>query len=201
MSAVRGFVLAAFALACAGCSAVGTYFADRGRDAIDIIDLRYGDGMGLGLQVDATMFFGTGLGYSKGEWTRTWYGRHAVDTDNAEFFGWLVSSEMNLATCMDNSADGWNNVLLFNFAILGRADWIGGEEWFAGRSRTVPGMETFRVGLALFVPGGHGGLYVNLGEIVDFLGGLATFDLANDDGVVKGPVPPPAPASGMPPRP
>ena len=182
---MRGFVLAALALACSGCASVGTYFADRGRDLIDIVDLRYGDGMGFGLQVDATMFFGTGLGYSKGEWTRAWYGRHAVDTDSAQYFGWIVSSELNLATCMENSADGWNQVLWFNFAVLGPADWRGSERWFAGESRTVPGLDTFRVGAALFLPGVHGGLYVNMGEIVDFFGGLFTFDLANDDGVPK----------------
>ena len=201
MSAVRGFVLATLALACTGCSSVGTYFTDRGRDLLDIVDLRYGNGMGLGVQLDATMFLGTGLGYSDGSWTRAWYGRHAVDTDNARFFGWLVASELNFATCMENSADGWNDALLFNFAILGRANWIGDEEWFAGRSRTVPGLETFRVGFVLFVPGGHGGLSVNLGEIVDFVGGLATLDLANDDGVPKGPVTTVKPADSMPPRP
>ena len=200
MNAARGF-LAALALSCAGCSAVGTYCVDRGRDLLDVVDLRYGTGLGLGVQVDATMFMGTGVGYSDGSWTRSWYGRHAVDTDSAQFYGWVLASELNYATCMENSADGWNQVLWFNFAILGPADWRGGERWFAGESRTVPGLETFRVGAVLFLPGVHGGLYVNMGEIADFFGGLATFDLANDDGVPKGPVAPAKPASGMSPRP
>jgi hypothetical protein len=188
--------LLGLALASPGCR----YAADRGRDLTDVFDLRYGNGMGLGIQLDATMFLGTGLGYSDGTWTRTWYGRHRVDTELAQFFGWIVASELNATTALHDSADGWNQVLFFNAAILGPADWVGGPAWYSGESRTVPGLETLRFGATLFLPGVHGGLYLNLGELADLLGGLVTFDLADDDGVPKGAPPETIPMAPVRPR-
>ena len=38
---------------------------------------------------------------------------------------------------------------------------------------------------ASIIPPAHAGLYLNLGEFVDFLVGLTTIDIADDDGTPK----------------
>src|SRR5262249_30133615 len=127
--------------------------------------------------------------------TRTWYGRHRVDVDRSQFFGLVVVSELNSGLSLKNSSQGWDQMFAFNIAILGPAEWAGDKHWFAGETGTVPIIDTFRFGGVIFLPGVHGGLYLNVSELVDFLGGLFTFDLAHDDGVPKCP-PATAPPAG-----
>ena len=88
----------------AGCAA-DTWGGARLRDVSDILDVRYGTGLGLGVQVDATMFLGTGLGGSGIDSSRVWYGRHAVDVAHAVFVGLGIGSAFGTGgSCFDDNA-------------------------------------------------------------------------------------------------
>jgi hypothetical protein len=61
----------------------------------------------------------------------------------------------------------------------------GNENWFSRPGGDPPLLDELRAGGVAFLPGVNGGLYLNLGEIGDFLCGLVGYDLNNDDGIPK----------------
>jgi hypothetical protein len=46
-------------------------------------------------------------------------------------------------------------------------------------------MDSFRIGGVVFLPGVSGGLFLNLGEVLDFACGVVGFDPLHDDGIPK----------------
>jgi len=48
-----------------------------------------------------------------------------------------------------------------------------------------PGWTSGRIGGAVFLPGVHGGLYLDVGEILDLACGLVGYDIVQDDGHPK----------------
>jgi hypothetical protein len=187
---------ALLALACTGCATLEQYGVDRLRDLSDVVDVRYGTGLGLGLQVDATMWLGTGLGWSDIQRSRAWFGRHSVERGETSFFGLILTSVMGGGMCGASPAMGWWNMFGFNLAMLDVHAWGPDRAWFSGTfDNAPPAFDAFRFGGTVFLPGVHGGLYLNAGEAVDFIGGLFTLDLAHDDGIPKY-APAPAPEAG-----
>ncbi len=54
------------------------------------------------------------------------------------------------------------------------------------RQAKLPLVSRFRLGGEIILPYLWGGLYLNLGELADFVCGLTTLDIAGDDGMPKG---------------
>jgi len=179
-------LLLAAALAGAGCTTSSAWGSDRLLDLTDVVDVRYGTGVGLGVQLDATMIFGTGLGYSTVDRTRAWFGRHSVETLNTAFFGMVLGSTLGWRHTPPDPAHGWFDVLFVNVSvILGHPmEASGDESWFA-YDDGPPLIDRFRFGTTLFLPGVHGGLYLNVGEVFDFVLGIFFLDPSGDDGVPK----------------
>jgi hypothetical protein len=177
-------LLLAAALACSSCTASPSWGKDRLLDLTDIVDLRYGTGLGLGVQADALLLLGTGVGYSDVSWSRAWYGRHAVDVGSRKFVGAVLYSAFGDYEYPGDAARTWCNVLLLNIASIGPAQASGDENWFE-RDQGPPILERLRCGATLFLPGVHGGLYLNVGEAVDFLLGVFFLDPCTDDGQPK----------------
>ena len=180
----RGTSLLLAAALGAGCTTSSAWGTDRLRDLTDVVDVRYGTGIGLGVQLDATMLFGTGLGYATVDWTRVWYGRHSVDNSGTEFFGVILGSALDGGMCPTDPAHGWFDILFINVSLLGEMDASGSDDWFV-HDDGPPLIDMFRFGGTLFLPGVHGGLHVNVGEVVDFVLGVFFLDPAGDDGVPK----------------
>jgi hypothetical protein len=174
-------VLGAGSLACQGAA---TWGLDRLRDASDVLDLRYGTGLGLGVHADATLYFGTGLGWSTVDHSRAWFGRHAVARGETEFFGLVLGSTLGGGMCPPDLAHGWWHMLVFNVVALDSPDWAGDANWFENDGGP-PLIDRFRFGGVLFLPGVHVGLHLNVGEVFDLLLGLFTLDPAHDDGIPK----------------
>jgi len=184
VSRATGLLLAA-ALAGAGCTTSSAWGTDRLLDLTDVVDVRYGTGVGLGVQLDATMLFGTGLGWSTVDWTRVWFGRHAVDTSQTEFFGIVLSSALGGLICgPPDPAHGWYDMLFVNISMLGALDRGSDDHWFL-HDDGPPFIDQLRFGGTVFLPGVHGGLYLNVGEAFDFVLGIFFLDPAGDDGVPK----------------
>ena len=182
-AAVAALLLSA-ALTSGGCTSSPAWGTDRLRDLTDIVDVRYGTGLGFGVQVDALMLVGTGVGWSDVSWTRVWYGRHAVETSNRTFVGALVVSSFGHYDYPGDPAKNWLNIVGLNITSLGPATASGDEAWFE-RDQGPPIIERLRPGVTLFLPGVHGGLYVNVGEVVDFVLGIFFLDISSDDGIPK----------------
>jgi hypothetical protein len=88
----RRLACAALALLGNGCGSVGTWACERGLDLTDIVDLRYGTGIGLGVQLEATTYFGAGLGASSVSWTGAFHGRGSTAKGDGVFMGLVVVS-------------------------------------------------------------------------------------------------------------
>jgi len=174
-------VVGASGLACQGAA---TWGRDRLSDATDVLDIRYGTGLGLGLHLDATQYFGAGVGWSRVDRSRTWYGRHAVDMQGKEFVGFVLGSALGGGMCPPDPAHGWWHMLGFNVAALDVPNWSGDTGWFE-HDNGPPFIDRARFGAVLFLPFVHGGLHLNVGEVLDLVIGLAGFDPAADDGIPK----------------
>ena len=177
-------LLLAAALTSGGCTASSAWGTDRLLDLTDIVDVRYGTGLGLGVQADAMLLLGTGVGWSDVSYSRAWYGRHAVDIKHRTFLGAVLYSALGDYEYPGDAARTWCNIVLLNIASVGPARASGDEDWFL-RDDGPPIMTRLRPGVTLFLPGVHGGLYVNVGEALDFVLGIFFLDPCTDDGQPK----------------
>jgi len=171
LSRLTPFLVLALALVSTGCG----YIKHRMLDMSDVIDLKYGYGVGVGVKVEATNYVGVGIGYGRMTETREWYGRRAHVAYDQEFLHFILAGrDGTLRSWGEPGQDGtdhYNMVLPINIAALDHD--------------SPPLLERWRVGAEIVVPLANAGLYVNLGEVLDFLLGLATIDIADDDGVPK----------------
>lgn len=162
----RVVTLAAALVPLAGCA----YLRDRGRDLTDVVDVKGGvGGYGLGAKVRATEFVGTGVGYGAVYDTTEKLGRPWYEGESG-FIGLGIVG-----------FDGQGRRLRpgegFEISLLG----------LRVQNETAPRPWTwFRFGGEIVLPFVRGGLFVNLGEFVDFLAGLATLDPVCDDGLPLG---------------
>ena len=161
---------AALALGCcAGLPAceAPSYGNDRWNDLGDTIDLRSGRGHGFGLSLQATMYFEPGLGLS---WMDTWhdgFGRRRVSGTDGGFAQALVFGITGRSDD-PSAATSSRDLLGCNLNLFGSPD-------------EPPLLDRFRFGGAIYLPFGHGGIYLNAGEVFDFLVGFLRFDPAGDD--------------------
>ena len=158
----RAVTLAAALVPLAGCA----YLHDRGRDFTDVVDVKGGaGGIGLGVKARATEFVGTGVGYGATYDTTEKIGRGAYDTESG--FG-------GLGFFVIDGKSGACPGAGYEISLLG----------LRMQRETFPWpWRWFRFGGEAVLPGVRGGLFVNLGEFVDFLAGLAGLDPVGDDGL------------------
>jgi hypothetical protein len=175
------------ALLCAGCIAPGNYASDRLLDLTDVLDTRGGPGVGLGLQVQATEYLQTGIGMSQQNGT-AWYGRQSVDAPSPFFHLVVIGAEGIGVGCTSSDRPAMD-LLGINSGALGESgEWTGNQAWFA-TGKGTPYLDRLRFGGTIYLPAFHVGLFLNLGEFVDFAGGIVALDLMNDDGLSKPPKP------------
>jgi hypothetical protein len=170
------------------------------RDLSDVIDVRYGVGFGLGASVQFGETFQTSLGCARELYQREWFGRKSVETHDGFFAGGLLygvegdggkygprqcccDGEHDADGARGNTTGGQHLLILGGGA--GSRTRTGDEAWFTEPGGDMPILDEFRIGGAVFLPGVLGGACLNVGEAIDFLCGLATFDLMNDDGYSK----------------
>ena len=178
-------------LGCLACSSLGPYGTDRLRDLSDIIDVRYGTGLGLGSQVQA-LWLTTGLGYSTEYYYRQWFGRKSVEVRNGLFANALIVGvegdfwRRDAAHLLGNSSTGSLSVLVVDLTLSSSIFSLADKgDWFKEPAGDPPFLDSLRIGGTLFLPGVSAGLYLNCGEVLDFLCGLVGFDPLHDDGIPK----------------
>lgn len=165
-------------VACVGCASVGPYLSHRAWDFTDIVDVKYGTALGLGAKVEATMYLGLGLGIADQPRVREWFGRLSDERENGGFAYFLLGGGEGAAFHGTPGLDSFH-VLLVDVFLLSE-DSTGGI--FGGWPSV---MERWRFGGEVLIPFAQFGLYLNVGELVDFTLGLAGLDIAEDDGVSK----------------
>lgn len=140
-------------------------------DLTDVVDVGYGQGMGLGLFARATLWVEAGVGLSSTTDSREWYGRRSARHPEGAFVGLLAF------TATGNYAHGEppmsSGGLLF-VNLLAVLD-----------DEPPELIDRFQVGGRVYLPFVNLGLFVNLGEIVDLCAGLVGADPAADDGIAK----------------
>jgi hypothetical protein len=168
-------LLLALALLAPGCA----YVKNRVMDMSDVIDIKYGYGIGGGAKIEVTSYVGLGVGYGIMPKTREWYGRRSHVAYHQEFVHFVVAgrdgSERDWGDPPLDGTDHYGTVLPLNLSALDVGYDVG----------HPPVLQHFRVGFEFLVPGLNFGMYLNFGEIVDLFAGIATFDPARDDGVFK----------------
>ncbi len=157
----------------AGCAA-GSYGEARLMDLTDVLDVKYGTGVGLGVRAEATMFLEAGLGYSTLRHTRESFGRRSATVDDCEWFYFVFFGAQGYAAHVGEPTTASFVMFFVNMtsALQWRAD--------------PPMLDRFRFGAEVVLPGVNGALFVNVGEIVDLVAGLFGADPAADDGLPKG---------------
>jgi hypothetical protein len=173
-------------LAGTGCQ----YTRDRVYDLSDVVDVRVGLAYGAGAKLEATRWHAVGLGYAWQPWTWEWFGRRAIEREqlflHMGFGGWEV-----------RSAHGAEHDRLYALTVdilqLTRDahDYGGVRERFPDEV-ILPGwqppwprfIDRFRFGGHVML-GVDFGLYLNCGQLYDFLAGLFGYDPAEDDGLTK----------------
>jgi hypothetical protein len=181
----RALLLAVAATATTGCAGFSDYASDRGRDLVDVIDLKGGRSMGLGLKAEATLYLGAGLGYAVLGDTSEWYGRERLETPadeeetypgtflHAVFMGvdWYdgVILQGMFGGGPDPATHNETNILAFNDQAIRNSD-------------EPPMFDRWRFGGEVVLPFVRGGLYLNVGQLADLVIGLTTLDIAGDDG-------------------
>ncbi len=154
-----------------GCAGSGDYWNDRANDLPDIFDFKCGSGVGLvGAKVEITDYIGTGLGLFVGS-AREKYGREIVTTDGIAIWLGIFGGEGISPACQ--SHEGYKPecfCLLYHF----HGDQIYGDN-------SPPLTSRFRFGGEVFLFFPWLGFYINLGELVDFVVGFTTLDIAGDD--------------------
>jgi hypothetical protein len=155
-------------LLCA-CSSVTTYLKDRALDLTDVIDVKIGGGYTIvGAKVEVTDYVGMGIGAGVTFKAYEVYGRRYYSKADGMFIHLILIGFDD--TPIDN-----HDTSGASLCILGYND----------RWNRPPMIGRYRVGGEVLLLGGQLGLYANLGEVLDFLSGLAGFDPADDDGVPK----------------
>jgi hypothetical protein len=158
-------------MAFAGCSAVGDYARDRALDFTDLVDFKAGLSLGIAAKIEVTDYVASGLGFGI--------------SDGYQFYGRILDPAGGFyAHLLLVGADGGGPEGKGPGAFSDKICTLLYQQHFAGMR--PPFVSRFRVGGEILVPVIHLGIYLNCGEIVDFLGGLATLDPAGDDGLPKG---------------
>jgi hypothetical protein len=164
-------LLLGVALFTPGCS----YIKHRVMDMSDVIDIKYGYAVGAGVKVEATNWIGVGVGWGISAKTREWYGRRSHVAYDQEFMHFILAGRDGTKRSWGepglDGTDFYNMVLPINIAQLDHS--------------TPPILQRFRFGAEVIFPTTNAGLYLNLGELCDFILGLTTIDIAGDDGVPK----------------
>jgi len=160
--AARVVTIATALVPLGGCA----YLRDRGRDLTDIVDVKGGvGGYGLGAKVRATEGIGAGIGFGAVYDTTEKIGRRASDTESALVGLGVFTMDGRISVCPGRG---------FEIGFLGLR--------IQDETATRP-WSWFRFGGEAVLPGVRGGLFVNLGEFVDLLAGIAGFDPVGDDGL------------------
>jgi hypothetical protein len=158
------------------CGSVGGYVNNRILDARDIIDFKYGESHGLGVKVEASMYAGLGAGGAAVPYCREWYGRRSLSTNYGTFCHFVLGGwdgPQRPFTGGENMTEWYQIGLPLNLSAIDNPD--------------APYMlERWRFGFELVFPGGLGGAYLNVGEVADFIAGIATIDMAADEDVSPG---------------
>jgi len=149
------------------CSGPENYFERRWHDATDVIDLKYGctwNSFGLGAKVEATNYIGAGIGIGMQELLYEQFGRHLAMSE-ADFLYLAVYGVDGPGTENPPSHRSEFSVVGINCCQDERPLWV----------------DRFRVGGELWLLNATGGVYLNAGQTIDFLGGLFMLDMADDD--------------------
>ena len=181
------------ALPLQACSGLATYGVDRARDLSDVIDVRYGTGLGLGVYAQACLGIplGAGLGASSESYSRQWFGRKSVVMRDGLFAHAIFMGVEGLGADAEQTTGSMDFLgLRTSSGSIYSKDWRGTEAWFQSPAGNPPQLDRFRFGATVFLPGVNGGVFLNVGEIFDFLTGLVGFDLMRDDGIPKFSAPP-----------
>ena len=180
-------VLVAGLLTTTGC----TYGKDRLKDFVDVIDLKYGAGLGLGVKAEVTYYLGIGGGLGISAYNREWYGRRSYESYGDMFAHAVV---FGADGGLDTQEPGPNqrtradyHITLINMTAY--ADHVGSKDvmgftdsWVVPEGYEVPPLPTrWRIGGEVLLPAFNLGIYVNLGELGDFVLGFLTIDYAEDD--------------------
>jgi hypothetical protein len=152
------------------CSCATTYWVDRAMDLTDIIDIKYGFCGGAGAKIEATDYLAAGLGLGVFGGTE-FYGRRSIDFSGYFFHFLLFGSDIPEGTFY--AADN-HNILFYHV------------NYYHVSGDRVPIFSRGRFGGEILLPVVTGGLYFNLGELIDFFAGFGGVDLAEDDGLFKG---------------
>lgn len=186
-----GFGLAALALGFVllpGCQ----YTRDRVYDLSDVVDVRVGLAYGAGAKVEATRWHAVGLGYAWQPWTWEWFGRRAVEREqlflHLGFGGWEVRSAHGSEH--DRLYALTVDILQFTRDARDHGGWRDRlpdhvQQTIPNRQPPWPRLiDRFRFGGHLML-GVDFGLYLNVGQLYDFVAGLVGYDPAEDDGLDK----------------
>ena len=166
ITASRTLVLASALALLAGCA----YTQDRLLDITDIVDVRGGaGGFGLGAKVRATEFLETGIAGGGGYREVVFYGRRKLDVPESDVLQLLIAG-YDMGGDISGAKVPWE---MNTFFLRGAKPWAPPVSWW-------------RFGGEVILPGVRGGLYLNIGEILDFVLGFTTLDIAKDDGLGKG---------------
>jgi hypothetical protein len=161
------------ALALTGCATPDNYFEARMYDAGDMIDFKYGcDFMSgqVGAKVEATNYIGVGLGYGQANGVTENWGRRGMSGDNDFLYIFVYGYDGLDANDLVPGPETEFSILGINCCQERRPPWV---------SRFRFGGEVLFIGLTA-------GIYVNTGEIADFLVGWTTIDIADDDHMAWG---------------
>ncbi len=148
-----------------GCADAGRYLRDRALDLSDIVDPKFGLGLGAGAKAEVSDYAGAGAGFGAAGGCE-FYGRRVMLGGGLFCHLGVIGADM-LGKGGPAIAEG--NLLLAQF-----------------KDVRPPPLSRARIGGEVLAALVNLGVYVNVGEIADFFGGLFGFDPAGDDGVPKG---------------
>lgn len=149
------------------CASTGDYLHDRGADLVDVVRGHVMVGKAIGVNVHATQWLGLGFMYEEDVWAAGLHNR-ALGTwdENIQGWGLLVHD--------------WTERTKGIPAYSGSYGWYQkpGGPGFHGTGSYLD-VWTLRASLAVLL---GLDLELRLGELVDFVGGIVTWDPAHDDG-------------------
>ncbi len=163
--------LLALSLTVSACSTPSNYLEERTHDFADSVDVKWACDIfsfGLGFKVEATNYLNAGIGYGNYKEVYEQFGRYST-TGSGEFmhlgiYGLDGNSKHNLPGPATE-----HNIAFINCC----------------QEKRPPVIDRFRVGGEVLLLGIDAGLYLNLGEMLDFVTGFAGFDMAEDDELAR----------------